>query len=102
MPTIAAGFIAASLQRSATLDQIDDQNDNRNNEQEMNESAQCVGADQSKQPEHKQDNKYCPEHRFLSVKSYLASREVVALRLSKSKILQRFYPTYSCSKGGLG
>jgi hypothetical protein len=29
----------------------------------MNESAQCVGADQSKQPEHKQNNKYCPEHK---------------------------------------
>ena len=28
--------------------------------------------------------------RFLSVKSYLASHEVVALRLSKLKILQRF------------
>jgi hypothetical protein len=44
------------------LDQIDNQNHNRNNEQDMNESTQGVGADQSKQPEHKQDHKYCPEH----------------------------------------
>jgi hypothetical protein len=64
MPTIAAGFIATNLQRTPALDQVDDQNHNRNNEQEMNESAQCVGADQSKQPEHQQDNKYCPEHEF--------------------------------------
>jgi len=63
MPTIAAGFIAVSLQRAATLDQIDNQHYNRNDEQDMNESAQSVGADQSKQPEHKQDYKYCPEHR---------------------------------------
>jgi hypothetical protein len=63
MPTIATGFIVARLQRAPALDQIDDQNHNRNNEQDMNESAQCVGADQSKQPEHKQDNKYCPEHK---------------------------------------
>jgi hypothetical protein len=45
------------------LNQIDNQNYNRNNEQEVNESAQCVGADQAKQPEHKQDNEYCPEHK---------------------------------------
>jgi len=45
MPTIAAGFIVASLQRAPALDQIDNQNHNRKNEQDMNESAQCVGAD---------------------------------------------------------
>jgi hypothetical protein len=45
MPIIATGFIVASLQRTPALDQIDNQNHNRNNEQDMNESAQCVGAD---------------------------------------------------------
>ena len=63
IPTIAAGFVVVSLQRPAALDQIDNQHYNRNDEQDMNESAQSVGADQSKQPEHQQDYKYCPEHR---------------------------------------
>jgi hypothetical protein len=95
MPTIATGFIIAILQRTAALDQIDDQNHNRNNKEDMNESAHCVGADQSKQPEYEQNNKYCPEHKvFLSVKSYLASCEMVALRLSKLKFLQRFILQY--------
>src|SRR5436190_22989321 len=85
MPTMAASFIGASLQRPAALDQLENQHHNRNDEQDMNESAQRVGADQPKQPEHQQDHEYCPEHRgFLSVKSYLPSREAVLLRLSKS------------------
>jgi hypothetical protein len=29
----------------------------------VNEAAERVGADQSKKPEHKQDHKYCPEHK---------------------------------------
>ena len=33
---------------SAALDQIDNQHHNRNHEQDVNESAQRVGADQSK------------------------------------------------------
>jgi hypothetical protein len=28
----------------------------------MNESAQRVGTDQTKQPEHQQYDKYCPKH----------------------------------------
>src|SRR6266851_2249402 len=82
MPTIAAGFIVISLQRPAALDQIDNQHYNRNDEQDMNESAQSVGADQSKQPQHQQDYKYCPEH-------------TVPLRLSG----QKFLPTTEKSSG---
>src|SRR5436305_3602274 len=63
MPTIPAGLIVASLQRSAALDQLDDQHHNSNHEEEVNEAAERVGADQSKKPEHKQDHKYCPEHK---------------------------------------
>src|SRR6266566_9130408 len=64
MPTIAAGFIGGNLQRSAALDQIDNQHHNRNDEQDVNESAQRIRANQSKQPEHKQNHEYCPEHKI--------------------------------------
>jgi hypothetical protein len=59
-----AGFIAARLQWPAALDQLDNQYNQRNNEQDMNESAQGVRADQPKQPEHEQDHKYSPEHKI--------------------------------------
>jgi hypothetical protein len=45
IPTMAVGFIGASLQWAAALDQIDNQHHNRNDEQDVNESAQRVGAD---------------------------------------------------------
>jgi hypothetical protein len=45
IPTMAVGFIGASLQWAAALDQIDNQHHNRNNEQDVNESAQRIGAD---------------------------------------------------------
>src|SRR5207249_1235269 len=44
------------------------QHHDRNYEQDVNEAAQRIGADQSKQPEHQQDHEYCPEHKVLSVK----------------------------------
>jgi len=59
---MTAGFISASSQQSAALDQIDNQHHDRNDEQDVNESTQRVGADQSKQPEHQQDHEYCPQH----------------------------------------
>jgi hypothetical protein len=52
MPTIAAGFINSILQGAPALNQLDNQHHDRNDEQNVNESAQRVGADQSKQPEH--------------------------------------------------
>src|SRR5439155_27385876 len=63
MPTIAASFIGASLQRPAALDQLENQHHNRNDQQDMNESPKRVGDDQPKQPEHQQDHEYCPEHK---------------------------------------
>jgi len=38
-------FHCASLQRPATLDQLENQHHNRNDEQDVNESAQRVGTD---------------------------------------------------------
>jgi hypothetical protein len=51
------------LQRSTALDQIDNQHYDGKDEQDMNEAAKRVGADQSKQPQHQQDHEYCPEHK---------------------------------------
>ena len=48
--------------RSTPADEVDDQNHYRYNEQEMDEPAERVGADHTKQPEHQQNNKDCPEH----------------------------------------
>jgi len=61
---MAAGFIGAILQWSAPLDQIDNQHHNRNDEQDVNESAQRVRAYQPKQPQHQQDHEYCPQHKI--------------------------------------
>jgi hypothetical protein len=58
-----ASFIAASLQWSAALDQIDNQHHKRNNEQNVNEITDMKR--EPKQPEHQQDHKYCPEHKVV-------------------------------------
>jgi hypothetical protein len=78
--------LAPSLQRTAALDQIDNQHHDRNNEQDMNESAQRIGADESKEPKHQQDHEYCPEHKILSVGSHVSSWDALSLRLWKTKI----------------
>ncbi len=82
MPTMPAGFIKTSLQWPPARDQLNDQHHNRDDEQDVNESAQGIGADESKEPEHQQDYKYGPEHKVLLVKSYVASSSTSLLRLS--------------------
>jgi hypothetical protein len=47
------------------LDQIDNQHYDGKDEQDVNEPAQGVGADQSKEPKHQQNHEYCPEHRVV-------------------------------------
>jgi|GraSoiStandDraft_1057264.scaffolds.fasta_scaffold151870_2 hypothetical protein len=63
MPIIPAGFTARMLQRSATGDQLDNENDQRDHEQKMNVSAENVEADKTKKPENQQNNKDGPEHK---------------------------------------
>jgi hypothetical protein len=55
-----AGFIW--LECAASAEKVDDQDYNRDHEQNVNESAHGVRSDQTKQPEHQQDDKYCPKH----------------------------------------
>ena len=47
---------------STSADQVNDQNHDSDHQQDMDESAQRVGADQTKKPEHQQDDKDSPEH----------------------------------------
>ena len=51
------------LQRSPAANQLDNQNDQRDQEQQMNVSAQNVEADKAKQPENQQNNKDSPKHK---------------------------------------
>jgi hypothetical protein len=58
------------LQRTPACDQLDNQHYQGNDKQEVNEASQSVGADQTKQPEHQQNDENSPEHKdFLSVES---------------------------------
>jgi hypothetical protein len=43
------------------LNQVNNQNDERNHEQEMDQAAANV-AKEAKKPEHDQDDNYSPEH----------------------------------------
>jgi hypothetical protein len=43
------------------LNQVNNQDDERNYEQEMDQAAPNV-ADKAKEPEHDQDNNYSPQH----------------------------------------
>lgn len=49
------------LNSSSPLNQVNDQHDDRNDEQEMDQTAANV-TKQAKDPEHEQDNDYSPKH----------------------------------------
>jgi hypothetical protein len=51
------------LNNFTALQQLDNDQDNRDYQQNMEQSAQCVGSDQSQEPENYQDYNYGP-HTF--------------------------------------
>jgi hypothetical protein len=64
------------------LNQINDEHDHRDYEQDVNEAAHRVGADQSEQPKHEQNDKYSPEHGdsfLLRLLPYFAAHRAIAL-----------------------
>jgi hypothetical protein len=80
------GFIRSK--RPATLDQVDDQYNDGDHQQNVNETAEGVGADQSEQPEYEQDNENSPKHNLYSFRvesSSTSCREGLA-RLSHREI----------------
>jgi hypothetical protein len=52
-----------TLERPSAGDQLDYQNNEGDDEQQMNESAQRIGANYSEQPQNQQNDKYSPEHK---------------------------------------
>ena len=50
-------------ERSSALNQVNDQDNDRNHEQQMDQSAANMG-DEPEKPEHDQDYNYRPQHRF--------------------------------------
>src|SRR6266513_6095669 len=42
--------------------EVDNQHHDGQDQQDVNKSTQRVGANQSEQPEHQQNNEYCPQH----------------------------------------
>src|SRR5436309_6165051 len=63
MPTIPAGFTMRMLQRPATANQLDNEHDQRDEEQQMNVSAENMEADKTEKPENQQNNKDSPKHK---------------------------------------
>jgi hypothetical protein len=51
----------SGLEPSSALNKVNNQDDDRNYEQEMDQTAANV-AKKAKKPEHDQDNNYSPEH----------------------------------------
>src|ERR1051326_1528908 len=72
-PRIPVGFTRQMLQRSPPADQLQNENYQRNQQQDVNVSAQNVEPDKAEQPQNQQNHKYSPKHNVLSV-------EVVDLR----------------------
>jgi hypothetical protein len=66
-PMIPAGFTGAMLQRSPAANQLQNEDDQRNQEQDVNVGAENVESDESKQPKNQQNQKDGPKHKFLSV-----------------------------------
>jgi hypothetical protein len=46
----------------STLDHPDQEGNNRQEQQNVDEPAHCVGSDEPENPQHKQDYENCPEH----------------------------------------
>ena len=69
IPIIAAGFTPRILQGATAADQLQNENDQRDEQQDVNVGAKNVEAHESEQPENEQNNEYCPKHINLSVLS---------------------------------
>jgi hypothetical protein len=63
MPIIPAGFTVRMLQRATAANQLDNQDDHRDHEQEMNVGAENVETDETEQPKNQQNHKDSPKHK---------------------------------------
>jgi hypothetical protein len=67
---VASGIVNANhdimrgSESSSALNEVNDQDDDRNYEQHVDQAAANV-ADEAKKPENDQDDNYSPEHRYI-------------------------------------
>src|SRR3990172_8034189 len=60
--TLPQRSIPRALQGLSSLNEINQYHHDRDDEEDVNESSHCVRADQTKEPEDKQNDRYSPEH----------------------------------------
>jgi hypothetical protein len=73
--------VTGALERAPASDQLDDQNDYRGQEKQVNEIPDGIDVDESQERENQQHNKDSPEHMFSFELVYFASHAVARLRL---------------------
>jgi hypothetical protein len=59
-----------SKNRPASLNQLDDKYDQRDDQEDVNESAQRITGDEAEQPQDQQNYEYCPKHFVALLNSY--------------------------------
>jgi hypothetical protein len=62
-PTIPAGFTWPILQRPTAANQLENENDERDQQQNVNVSAQNVEPNETEQPHNQQNDKDSPKHK---------------------------------------
>ena len=88
IPRIPAGLMmSAALERTASRDQVYDQDDDRDDEQQVNERATEV-SDEPEKPEDQENNEDGPEHMFSFELVYFASHARVELGVRFFKFAQ--------------
>src|SRR4030095_3377669 len=80
----------SGLKTSSALNQVNNQDDDRNYEQEMDQTTANV-AEQAKKPEHDQDNNYSPEHWY----SFSLSKTFVSPSIQRFLYSPSFFRTSS-------
>ena len=88
------------LQRSPAANQLDNENDQRDQEQQMNVSAENVEADKTEKPKNQQNNKDSPKHKNLSFE-IVANGSFYRSQSRLPKIARRTFAAANPSCGGL-
>jgi hypothetical protein len=87
--------VTSGLYAAPPGDEVNYQHDDREHQQDVNESTKRVGADQTEQPEHEQNNEYCPQHSFPPGSGFLCfvSQGAGALVFEK-KYFRKFFRSF--------
>jgi hypothetical protein len=74
------------LNAASTRDEVDNQHHDRDHEQYMNQTAAKRHNERAEQPEHQQNNEYCPQHNFPPIRVLFNSHCAVRVRLFSETI----------------